>query len=549
MGPASDGSRTALVTVLLLVSLAAAALLAWQAHQAASSHRHLAESVLRDYASLAASELGRRAVAEVGYYGCYPLVAALERKASQGAIDPGTLDAMRADADEGVRRASELASSLLVGRRVAAGLALSGSSLDKAATSWLADRVTAPGAQSGRTARFSAVSGVVAGRPRTFVFRRIDPGPDGISLVGFELDLDRLGDWLATASARAPLLPASLVHGKVPQEAIAIQVTDAGGVTRYRAGGGPWPELGFEGPFADGEPFQGMRIRASLDPSVADRLVIGGLPRSQLPLQLGLLAVAVGLTTTALLQLGRERALQRLRAEFVSSVSHELRTPLTQIRMFAETLLLGRVRSPDEAQRALVIVDREARRLSQLVENVLLFSRVERGSVELQLEPRELAPLVREVIETLRPQVAEAGAHVRAELEDGAIAAVDADAFRQVLINLLDNALKYGPAGQAIEIGLRDDGRVARLSVTDQGPGIPPGDRRRVFERFWRLERDRRSAVAGTGIGLAVVRDLVSRQSGRSFVEAAERGGARFVVEMPLMPAGETGRRSPEVQA
>lgn len=545
MGPAGDGSRTALVTALLLVSLVAAALLTWQANRAASSHRHLAESVLRDYASLVASELGRRAVAEVGYYGCYPLVAALEREASGRGVGPGTLGSLRTDGDEGVRRASELASAVVVGRSAGNGLALRGNTLDPQAASWLADRTTALPVEN--RARFTAVSGLLAGRQRVFVVRRIEPGPDGTTLVGFEMDLGRLADWLATASARAPLLPKSLVHGTLPQQSVSVEVTDAGGVALYRAGGGPWPELGFDGPFSDAELFQGMRIRASLDPAVADRLVIGGLPQSRLPLLLGLLAVAVALTATALLQLGRERALQRLRSEFVSSVSHELRTPLTQIRMFAETLLLGRVRSPDETRRALEIVDREARRLTQLVENVLLFSRVERGTVALQPEPRSLAPLVREVVETLRPQTADAGARVVATLEDAPTAAVDADAFRQVLINLLDNALKYGPAGQAVEIVLRGDGNVARLSVADEGPGIPPGERERVFERFRRLERDRRSAVAGTGIGLAVVRDLVSRQGGRSFVEPAERGGARFVVELPLVAPDETGRPSPGV--
>jgi signal transduction histidine kinase len=544
MGPAADGSRTALVTALLLVSLVAAALLAWQAHHAATSHRNLAESVLRDDASLVASELGRRAVAEVGYYGCYPLVAALEREARRGGLGPETLDALRKDGDDGVRRASQLSSGLVVGRSLGDRLALSGATLEPATASWLADRVaTRP---IGKAARFFTVSGVLDGRARVFVVRQIEPSPDGTALVGFELDLSQLSDWLSTARARSPLLPKSLVHGELPQEAIAIEVMDAAGIMRYRAGGGPWLELGFDGPFSDSELFQGMRIRASLDPAVADRLVIGGLPESRLSLQLGLLAVAVGLTATALLQLGRERALQRLRSEFVSSVSHELRTPLTQIRMFAETLLLGRVRSPDESRRALEIVDREARRLSQLVDNVLLFSRVERGTVALQPEPQRLAPLVREVIETLRPQTTDAGARMLATLEDGPTAAVDADAFRQILINLLDNALKYGPPGQAVEIVLRGDGDVARLSVADEGPGIPPGDRERVFERFRRLEHDRRSAVAGTGIGLAVVRDLVSRQGGRSFVEAGERGGARFVVELALVTPGPDRRSSPE---
>jgi signal transduction histidine kinase len=236
---------------------------------------------------------------------------------------------------------------------------------------------------------------------------------------------------------------------------------------------------------------------------------------------------------TALLQLRRERALQRLRAEFVASVSHELRTPLSQIRMFAETLLLGRVRSEEERRRALEIMDREARRLTHLVENVLQFSRGERGIVPLALERRGLAPLLRELLEQFGPLAAGSGATLTATLDESAVAAVDADALRQVLLNLLDNAVKYGPRGQDVIVKLERTPSGARLSVEDQGPGVPMSERRRVFERFQRLARDRHSAVAGTGIGLAVVRDLVVRHGGRVGIEDGSRGGARFFVELP----------------
>jgi signal transduction histidine kinase len=109
---------------------------------------------------------------------------------------------------------------------------------------------------------------------------------------------------------------------------------------------------------------------------------------------------------------------------------------------------------------------------------------------------------------------------------------VDADALRQVLLNLLDNAVKYGPRGQEVAVTLaREDGRL-RLAVEDEGPGIPPEERERVFERFHRLERDRASPVTGTGLGLAVVRELVARHGGRCAVERG-RFGARVVVELP----------------
>ena len=112
---------------------------------------------------------------------------------------------------------------------------------------------------------------------------------------------------------------------------------------------------------------------------------------------------------------------------------------------------------------------------------------------------------------------------------------VDPDSFRQVLLNLLDNAVKYGPRQQRVLVALEANGCMARILVEDEGPGVPPSEKRRIFERFQRLERDRRSAVAGTGIGLSVVKDLVNRHGGQCFVEEAASGGARFIVELPTI--------------
>jgi signal transduction histidine kinase len=282
-------------------------------------------------------------------------------------------------------------------------------------------------------------------------------------------------------------------------------------------------------------------VRVAIDPAAAPKLVIGGLPRSRLPLLLGMLGLATGLVTTAIFQLRRARKLSRLRSDFVSQVSHELRTPLTQIRMFAETLRLGRVRSEAEGERSLEIIDREARRLGHLVENILQFSRGERGTLELVRSVQPLAPLVTEVVEELVPMIEARGSRLRVDSDDpdDLEADVDAGAFRQILLNLLDNAVKYGPEGQEIRLTirrLRDDPARARLEIEDQGPGIPRRDRERIWRSFRRLERDRQRAVAGTGIGLAVVRELVERHGGRTWVEEGTRGGALFVVELPCEP-------------
>jgi signal transduction histidine kinase len=125
------------------------------------------------------------------------------------------------------------------------------------------------------------------------------------------------------------------------------------------------------------------------------------------------------------------------------------------------------------------------------------------------------------------------GVRLAALVADGSIASVDDDALRQILLNLLDNAVKYGPAGQEIRVGAAPVGAGVRIWVEDEGPGIPPADRERIWQRFFRLSAHKESTIAGTGIGLTVVRDLVSLHGGRSWVEPGERSGARFVVEFP----------------
>jgi signal transduction histidine kinase len=233
------------------------------------------------------------------------------------------------------------------------------------------------------------------------------------------------------------------------------------------------------------------------------------------------------------MQLRREHELAGLRADFVSSVSHELRTPLAQIRLFSETLLLGRIRSEAEGRRSLEIIQQEARRLSHLVENVLYFSRTERGAQRIAPVRLRLADVAAEVVETFQPLARSARATVALEIARDVTAPADPGALRQILLNLLDNAVKYGRAGQTIAITIGERDGEAAIYVDDEGPGVPPEARERIWRPYARLSAAATSAVAGTGIGLAVVGDLAALHGGRAFVEDAPGGGARFAVMLP----------------
>jgi signal transduction histidine kinase len=244
-----------------------------------------------------------------------------------------------------------------------------------------------------------------------------------------------------------------------------------------------------------------------------------------------LLALSGALALAALLQLRREHQLASLRSDFVSSVSHELRTPLAQIRLFSETLLLNRIRSAEEGRRALEIIQQESRRLAHLVDNVLFFSRSERGVERVSPRPLALAPLASELVEAFLPLARSGRSDVRVDARDGVDALVDPAAFRQILLNLLDNAVKYGRPDQTIVVTIEQRGDTAALIVSDQGPGVPPDARTRIFAPYSRLVTASSSAVAGTGIGLSVVRELVRLHGAAVRVEDAPGGGASFVVE------------------
>jgi signal transduction histidine kinase len=167
---------------------------------------------------------------------------------------------------------------------------------------------------------------------------------------------------------------------------------------------------------------------------------------------------------------------------------------------------------------------------------VLQFSRAERAPARLRLERVELGPLARDVAEAFALLARARSAEVRVAVPAGVEVAADRDALRQVLLNLLDNAAKYGPPGQTITVGAARAGDGVRLWVEDEGPGIPRGERERVWRPFERLERDVQDGPAGNGIGLSVVRDLVRLHDGATAIEDAAGGGARVVVLLPVLP-------------
>jgi signal transduction histidine kinase len=360
---------------------------------------------------------------------------------------------------------------------------------------------------------------------------------------GFEFDSLFLAGSLDHLFNTKTLLPATLTAREPNKRTLAIRVLAPGGGTLFETEMLGRPRASLIGvdslPLSSG----GLVVEAVIRPQLANQLIIGGLPRSRLPLLLAMLLVATALAVVAVVQLRRENELARLRADFVSSVSHELRTPLAQIRLFIETLRLGRAPTDEQRDWSLRQIDRETNRLAHLVENVLHFARVSRGRVTLPvLRPTPLAPEIDDVVRAFSPLADSRKATVRAELDPTLVAAIEPELLRQVLLNLLDNAVKYGPTAQTITVRLHQAGEMAHISVSDEGPGISEGDREAIWRPFHRGANAAARVVGGSGIGLSIVRDIVASLGGEIWLErpASDARGATFTIALPLVDAAST---------
>src|SRR5213594_3933348 len=549
--PRPPRPRALFVAALLLLTLALAGAIALQAYRNFLGHKATAERVLRDYSRLAAARFAQRTEMAVYYHAFWPALDALSRaKAGRPGTELPAPNHLPVSSEPHAADFRKLARYTFRYDLRGGRLETAGGTPSAAVRRWLRDTLPV----HSRTVydpkeHLGAIVRTVDGLSRAIVYTVVnDKSGAPRTIVGIEEDPRGFEPLYTADEDKFPLLPRPLTGGVSYDSLGSAIVTGADGVELYRSPVQYQPLFAARDSFQ--EPMMGrLQVQVALRPDMAPKLVIGGMPRSNLPMLLSLLALTAGLVVAALLQLRREYELSRLRADFVSGVSHELRTPLAQIRMFSETLLLGCVRSDQEHQRSLEIIDQEARRLTHLVENLLHFSRSERRLTRLSPAPAPLAPLVSEAAEGFAPLAAARGVTLCTELTDGVVAPVDADALRQMLLNLLDNAVKYGPAGQTVTLRLTVDEGRARICVDDQGPGIPAADRERIWDQFWRLERDRGSAVAGTGIGLSVVRELVALHGGRAWAEDAPRSGGRFVIELPLVPQAHAATGAGPVRA
>ncbi len=314
--------------------------------------------------------------------------------------------------------------------------------------------------------------------------------------------------------------PAMVLREKNERDALAYSSNWDGGspeVERTLEAGFPGLVLGIK--------YRGTTIKAISDRFLrTSYLILGGLSL--------LMAGGIFLSYRSV---NKEMAVAKLKSDFVSNVSHELRTPLALIRLYAETLELGRITTPEKHQEYYRIVRKESERLTALINNILDFSRIEAGRKEYDFRETDLAELVRTTLDSYRFQIEQQGFVFEEHITDDLPPmTVDREAIARSLLNLVNNAVKYSAKDKFLAVNMYRENGSVKLEVVDRGIGVPRGEQGKIFEKFYRASDPLVHNTKGSGLGLSLVRHVVEAHGGHVAVESAVGQGSKFTIELPV---------------
>jgi len=245
-----------------------------------------------------------------------------------------------------------------------------------------------------------------------------------------------------------------------------------------------------------------------------------------------MLLVAMGLGVALILRdMARERNLSQLRADFISNVTHELKTPLTSIRMYAESLLMGRVKTDNVRKEYLEVVLNESERLKRMINNILEFSKTEKGKSEYHFVKSNLTSIIRSAIQEMSYWFEKENFEIVTDLEEEINLEVDPEKIKQVIENLFSNAIKYSTDVKQVLIRLKKESDNILIEVEDRGIGIPADKISHIFEPFYRIEQ--KESISGTGLGLTVVKEIIDAHHGSIKVSSEPGKGSRFTIRLP----------------
>ena len=365
---------------------------------------------------------------------------------------------------------------------------------------------------------------------------------DHPALAGFAYDADYLANTFFPQALNAVLPNQEPDDTSRPQTAIMVRTAkDESPLAASICwdGGPPEVEHSFESVFPG--LVLGMKLRGTTIEAMSAKwlrtsyIILGGLSL--------LLAAGVWLTYR---NVTRELALAKLKSDFVSNVSHELRTPLALIRLYSETLELGRLPNSSKQHEYHEIIRKESERLTALINNILDFSRIEAGKKEYTFRETDVADLVRSTLESYRFEIEQNGFRLEEKIEDNLPPLqVDREAIARSLLNLVNNAVKYSVSDKYLGVSLYRRNGGVNLEVVDHGIGIPPNEQAKIFEKFYRACDPLVHNTKGSGLGLSLVRHIVEAHGGEVGVESSPGKGSKFTITLPVQnPAGQQAQEA-----
>ena len=365
---------------------------------------------------------------------------------------------------------------------------------------------------------------------------------DHPALAGFAYDADYLANTFFPQALNAVLPNQEPDDTSRPQTAIMVRTAkDESPLAASICwdGGPPEVEHSFESVFPG--LVLGMKLRGTTIEAMSAKwlrtsyIILGGLSL--------LLAAGVWLTYR---NVTRELALAKLKSDFVSNVSHELRTPLALIRLYSETLELGRLTNSSKQHEYHEIIRKESERLTALINNILDFSRIEAGKKEYTFRETDVADLVRSTLESYRFEIEQNGFRLEEKIEDNLPPLqVDREAIARSLLNLVNNAVKYSVSDKYLGVSLYRRNGGVNLEVVDHGIGIPPNEQAKIFEKFYRACDPLVHNTKGSGLGLSLVRHIVEAHGGEVGVESSPGKGSKFTITLPVQnPAGQQAQEA-----
>jgi signal transduction histidine kinase len=355
--------------------------------------------------------------------------------------------------------------------------------------------------------------------------------PEHPALAGFIYDTDYLKNRFFPQALNGVLPRQNQGDMSHPQTAIMVRTEkEDNPLAASDHWDGGWPEV--ERPFEDVFPglILGIKLRGTTIADISDRFM-----RNEFLILAALsLLMGAGMVLTYR-NVTRELALAKLKSDFVSNVSHELRTPLALIRLYAETLELGRISGSGKQQEYYEIIRKESERLTSLINNILDFSRIESGKKEYSFRETNVADLVRSTLESYRFEIEQNGFQFEQKIDNDLPPLwVDREAIARSLLNLVNNAVKYSANEKYLGVNLYRHPSGVNLEVVDRGIGIPAKEQLKIFEKFYRVGDPLVHNTKGSGLGLSLVQHIVQAHGGEVAVESAPGKGSRFTITLPM---------------